>query len=142
MFYDVYCKLCEENGEKPFSLPLKLGMKSNSAVAQWKNGSISRVAMLEKIADYFGVTVRYLLDGEEKEKPAPSERDGVEDELIRAKRHRYTPHSCRHTFATMMKRVKGADKDKLALIGHTSQEMLRHYQDVSLDDLRKVTDAL
>ena len=59
-----------------------------------------------------------------------------------AKRHRYTPHSCRHTFATMMKRVKGADKDKLALIGHTSQEMLRHYQDVSLDDLRKVTDAL
>jgi len=59
-----------------------------------------------------------------------------------ARRHRYTPHSCRHTFATMMKRVQGADKDKLALIGHTSQEMLRHYQDVSLDDLRKVTDAL
>ena len=22
-----------------------------------------------------------------------------------AKRHRYTPHSCRHTFATLMKRV-------------------------------------
>lgn len=76
MFYDVYCKLCEENGEKPFSLPLKLGMKSNSAVAQWKNGSIPRVAMLEKIADYFGVTDGYLLDGEEKEKPAPSEGDG------------------------------------------------------------------
>lgn len=59
-----------------------------------------------------------------------------------AKRHRYTPHSCRHTFATLMKRVDGADKDKLELIGHTSNEMLRHYQDVSLDDLRKVTDAL
>ena len=59
-----------------------------------------------------------------------------------AKRHRYTPHSCRHTFATLMKRVDGADKDKLELIGHTSNEMLRHYQDVSLDDLRRVTDAL
>lgn len=59
-----------------------------------------------------------------------------------AKRHRYTPHSCRHTFATMMKRVQGADKDKLALIGHTSQEQLRYYQDVSFDDLRRVTDAL
>lgn len=59
-----------------------------------------------------------------------------------AKRHRYTPHSCRHTFATLMKRVEGADKDKLALIGHTSNEMLRHYQDVSYDDLRKVTDAI
>ena len=59
-----------------------------------------------------------------------------------ARRHRYTPHSCRHTFATLMNRVDGADKDKLELIGHTSSEMLRHYQDVSLADLRKVTDAL
>ena len=41
-----------------------------------------------------------------------------------------------------MKRVDGADKDKLELIGHTSNEMLRHYQDVSLKDLRKITDAL
>lgn len=56
--------------------------------------------------------------------------------------HKYTPHSCRHTFATLMKRVEGADKDKLELIGHTSTEMLRHYQDVSFEDLRKVTDAL
>lgn len=54
----------------------------------------------------------------------------------------YTPHSCRHTFATLMKRVDGADKDKLALIGHTSDEMLRHYQDVNYADLRKITDAL
>jgi integrase len=68
------------------------------------------------------------------ENPVEGEGDG--------KRHRYTPHSCRHTFATLMKRVPGADKDKLELIGHTSQEMLRHYQDVSFDDLRRVTDAL
>lgn len=64
-----------------------------------------------------------------------TEKDGV-------KRRKYTPHSCRHTFATMMKRVPGADKDKLELIGHTSQEMLRHYQDVSFTDIRKITDAL
>lgn len=57
-------------------------------------------------------------------------------------RHTYTPHSCRHTFATLMKRVQGATKDKLELIGHTSDEMLRYYQDVELADLRKITDAL
>jgi len=57
-------------------------------------------------------------------------------------RHTYTPHSCRHTFATLMKRVQASSKDKLALIGHTSEEMLRYYQDVSFDDLRKVTDAI
>lgn len=59
-----------------------------------------------------------------------------------ARRRRYTPHSCRHTFATLMKRVPGSDKDKLALMGHTSTEMLRHYQDVNYSDLRKITDAL
>lgn len=63
------------------------------------------------------------------------EKDGI-------KRHKYTPHSCRHTFATLMKRVPGAEKDKLELMGHTSTEMLRHYQDVSLEDLRKVTDQI
>ena len=57
-------------------------------------------------------------------------------------RHKYTPHSCRHTFATLMKRVAGDSKDKLALIGHTSESMLRHYQDVDFDDLRKITDSL
>jgi len=56
--------------------------------------------------------------------------------------HRLTPHSCRHTFATLMKRIPGNDKDKLELMGHTSNEMLRYYQDVSYEDLRKITDAI
>lgn len=54
----------------------------------------------------------------------------------------YTPHSCRHTFATLMKRVDGSSKDKLELIGHSSEAMLRYYQDVSVDDLKKITDAI
>ena len=53
-----------------------------------------------------------------------------------------TPHSCRHTFATLLKDVPAPDKDKLRLIGHTSAEMLRHYQDVDVDSLRRITDAL
>lgn len=57
-------------------------------------------------------------------------------------RHLYTPHSCRHTFATMLKNVTAPDTDKLRLIGHTSTEMLRHYQDVDVEGLRKITDAL
>lgn len=57
-------------------------------------------------------------------------------------RHKYTPHSCRHTFATLMKRVSGTDKDKQELIGHASAEMLRYYQDVDLTDLKQITDAI
>lgn len=56
--------------------------------------------------------------------------------------HTLTPHSCRHTFATLMKRIEAPEKDKLELIGHTSGEMLRYYQDVNFEDLRRITDRL
>lgn len=56
--------------------------------------------------------------------------------------HKYTPHTCRHTFATLMKRIEAPEKDKLELIGHSSEEMLRYYQDVNYADLRKITDAI
>ena len=58
------------------------------------------------------------------------------------KRHRLTPHSCRHTFATLLKSVTAADADKLKLIGHASSEMLRYYQSTNDDDLRRITDAI
>lgn len=71
---------------------------------------------------------------------------GIENPMVEAAggvlRHKYTPHTCRHTFATLMKRVEGTDKDKQELIGHASPEMLRYYQDVSVDDLRRITDAI
>lgn len=56
--------------------------------------------------------------------------------------HHITPHSTRHTFATLIKKVQAPDADKLRLIGHTSEKMLRYYQDVSVSDLRQITDAL
>lgn len=58
-------------------------------------------------------------------------------------RRRYSPHTCRHTFATMVKRVQDApERDVLELIGHTDIGMTMDYQDVSFEDLRKITDAL
>ena len=71
---------------------------------------------------------------------------GIENPMVGAgggtTRHKYSPHSCRHTFATLLKRVVGADKDKQELIGHASTEMLRYYQDTDLEDLRQITDAI
>ena len=70
---------------------------------------------------------------------------GIDNPVTEAngiKRRKYTPHSARHTFATMLKNVAGADKDKLALIGHTSDKMLRHYQDTELEGLRNIVNAM
>ena len=69
-------------------------------------------------------------------------RLGIDNPVDEEGRHRVTPHSCRHTFATLMKRVKAPDTDKLALIGHTSTDQLREYQDVPFEDLRAITDQM
>ena len=74
------------------------------------------------------------------------EKIGIDNPLVEVGggklRHKFTPHSCRHTFATLLKRVEGADKDKMELIGHASAEQLRYYQDAPLDDLRAITDKI
>ena len=74
------------------------------------------------------------------------EKIGIDNPLVEIGggklRHKYTPHTCRHTFATLLKRVDGADKDKQELIGHASPEMLRYYQDAPVDDLRRITDKI
>lgn len=67
---------------------------------------------------------------------------GINNPIRKDGSHTLSPHSCRHTFATLMKSVDAPDKDKLALIGHTNINMMRYYQDTSLDDLRRVTDNL
>ena len=71
---------------------------------------------------------------------------GIENPIVEisggVKRHKYTPHSCRHTFATLMKRVEGPSKDKQELIGHSSEEQLKYYQDVEIADLRRTTDLI
>jgi integrase len=56
--------------------------------------------------------------------------------------HLYTPHCCRHTFATMMKAVDAPTTDKQKLIGHSKFEMTAHYTHTDLESLKKITDNL
>lgn len=55
---------------------------------------------------------------------------------------KYTPYSCRHTFFTLMGRVKGEDKLKAELGGHTSYEMSKHYEHPDLADKRAIINLL
>lgn len=69
MFYDRFIELCNQKNIKPTPLVVGMGL-SSSNVSQWKKGSTPRPEVLAKLADYFGVSVEYLLTGEQKEKPA------------------------------------------------------------------------
>lgn len=54
----------------------------------------------------------------------------------------YTPYSCRHAFANLMKNAPGSDTDKAALMGHTSPEMTKYYQSADIDSLKRITDNI
>lgn len=77
MFYDTFHKLCESKGVTDSRACLEMGF-SRSYAAKMKNKSgAPSIDKLSTMADYFGVSVDYLLNGE-KENPA-SVADGVDD---------------------------------------------------------------
>lgn len=70
--------ICKANGTTPTAL-CKIITGSSGNLATWKKGNI-RADYLQKIADYFNVSVDYLLTGQ-KETPT-AESDERKKELI------------------------------------------------------------
>lgn len=65
--YEIFIKLLEKNNVKPADVCRGTGLPS-SLFSEWKKGkSTPKVDKLQKIADYFGVSIEYLMTGEEKE---------------------------------------------------------------------------
>ncbi len=60
MFWNNFVNLCNNKGKSPNGVCAELGY-STAIATKWKNGSIPRDTTLKKIADYFNVTVDYLL---------------------------------------------------------------------------------
>ena len=81
MFYDVFKRLCDEKGVSCNRAATEMGL-SNATATKWKKtGATPQGDTLQKIADYFGVSVDYLLGNEEK--PASQEADELlKDELV------------------------------------------------------------
>lgn len=67
MFKKIFIDLCNEKNVSPSAVCKSIGL-SNAAFSCWSDDSVPRRATLQRLADYFGVSVDYLL-GNEKEKP-------------------------------------------------------------------------
>ncbi len=74
MFWNNFVKICEEHGEKPTPVIKKLGIAAGS-VTRWKNGSVPNGKTLDVIANYFNVSVDYLLGKTDETKKAPVVND-------------------------------------------------------------------
>lgn len=80
-FWEIYEKLCFNSGKKTNSVGKELGISSGT-ISQWKNGSVPSGEKLVQLADYFGVSVDYLLgiqDSPNKLKNSIKGNDNVQD---------------------------------------------------------------
>lgn len=81
--YENIARLCADRGITTYKLCTDLGMR-NSVISDLKTGRKKglNAETLSKIADYFGVSVDYLLGNEPKEK-APAKSEGISDDDIK-----------------------------------------------------------
>lgn len=76
--YEIFAKLLEERGVTPYQVFKATGV-AQSSLSDWKNGkSKPKYEKMVKIADYFNVSVDYLLTGGQKNQ-API--DAVDEDL-------------------------------------------------------------
>ena len=64
MFYEQFERLCKERNTTPTQFTKEVLNLSSSKVTMWKNGSIPKYEILNKIADAFNVSVGFLFDGD------------------------------------------------------------------------------
>lgn len=78
--YEIYCELRSIKGCKDADVAKATGI-TKSTFSDWKSGrSKPKGEKLQKIADYFGVTIEYLTTGKEKD---DTEKYYVNDETAK-----------------------------------------------------------
>lgn len=80
--YERIESLRKSKGLSQGKLEKQLGF-SNGSISKWKN-STPKVERLQKLADFFGVSVEYLMTGKEEDKKDNSVID-IKDELERVR---------------------------------------------------------
>ena len=60
MFWTRFYELCLKKGSRPNPVGREIGV-SSGVITNWKNGAIPSGEMLVRIADYFDVSIDYLL---------------------------------------------------------------------------------
>lgn len=91
MFFDNFVRLCEQKGVKPSRALTEAGVPK-SAYSYWRteassgNDAKPTNQNAVKLAQYFNVTVDYLLTGNQKENPPQQPQSEVDAALERIRR--------------------------------------------------------
>ena len=83
--YEVFEKLCNQHNVTPYRVCKETGI-TTATISNWKAGRyVPKADKLQKIADYFGVSLSYLMSGKEepeKKEPALTPKDQRDIEKI------------------------------------------------------------
>lgn len=65
--YEIFEKLCRQKGVTPYRVCKDTGL-TTATISNWKAGRyVPKNDKMQKIADYFGVTIEYLMTGNESQ---------------------------------------------------------------------------
>lgn len=126
MGYEVFEMLCLKKGVKPFHVSKETGV-STATLSSWKTGRyIPKPEKLQKIADYFGVSLDFLYSGKNTEKESISgQKYYFDDETAKKAQELFENPGMRVLFdaaqdskpedlqmaADLLKRLKGSNPD-------------------------------
>lgn len=81
--YEMFQKLLDERGATAYQVSKATGISTGS-LTDWKKGRSSpKIENLQKIADYFGVTIDYFYGKVEQKKESPPAVNTVEELIAR-----------------------------------------------------------
>ena len=81
-FYERYAELCRMIGKSPSAVATEIGVNKASASA-WKNRNLTpRSETIRKLADYFGVSVDYLMGNTDEMRPKAFETKDPDVEIF------------------------------------------------------------
>ncbi len=71
--YEIFAQLCKQHGVTPYKVSKETGV-SQPTLSEWKKGTYTpKQDKLQKIADYFGVTLDYLMGNAHIDEQTPPE---------------------------------------------------------------------
>lgn len=109
--YEIYCKLRDKRGVRDADVSKATGI-SKSTFSDWKIGrSNPKNEKLKKIADYFGVTIKYLMTGKE---------DSVEQKITSVSPERALDIEVEHDVDVMMEKLKNGEEVVFRFNGDTA----------------------
>ena len=85
MFYDKFVSLCKEKGVAPTRAALDIGLSKSAPIKWGTTGATPNGETLNKIAEYFSVSVSVLFGEETKKAPTPKgerEMDDLTNEIL------------------------------------------------------------